>query len=129
MNGRGLLCPIAAFAALVVASAAAHSLAPEEILRRLGSTESRDTFDVREVRRDPALPRLLVVRVGSRWSAVSAAQRTAWAEEWQHAWRSSVRNGIFAVLAADSDEPVVNFDASGRARLSEPPAKPTADPH
>ena len=77
MNGRGLLCPIAAFAALVVASAAAHSLAPEEILRRLGSTESRDTFDVREVRRDPALPRLLVVRVGSRWSAVSAAQRTA----------------------------------------------------
>ena len=84
-------------------------------------------FDVREVRRDPDLPRLLVIRVGPRWSEVPAGQRIEWAEEWHHLWRSTIANGILAVLDSATEDPLVNFDADGRATLKTTRA-PTAHP-
>lgn len=122
-----------ALAALAAASAAlpapAHWTSPEELIRRLESNQIRHTFDVREVRRDPALPRLLLIRVGPRWSEVPAERRTAWAEEWNHLWRSTIPSGIVAVLDAGTDQPLVNFDPAGRATLKEAlPGKSTPSP-
>ena len=122
---------IIALAVLAAASATlpanAHWATPEEMIRRLESDETRAAFDVREVRRDPALPRLLVIRVGPRWSEIPAERRTEWAEEWNHLWRSTIANGIVAVLDSATEQPLVNFDAEGRATLKTTRA-PTAHP-
>ena len=120
MADRFLFAVLAALAASTVAftaPATAHWVQPEEIIRRLDSGETRKAFGIEEVKRDPSLPRLLVVRVGPGWSDVAAAQRIEAAEEWNHMWRSSVPSGILAILDAHSDKALVNFDTKGNAVL------------
>ena len=126
---RGTIIALAVLAAAsATRPAGAHWATPEELIRRLESDATRTAFDIREVRRDPALPRLLVIRVGPRWSEVPAERRTEWAEEWNHLWRSTLKNGIVAVLDSATDHPLVNFDAEGHATLKDVRPTPTARP-
>lgn len=106
-----------AVAAGVTVAAHAHRVGPEQVIAWLADPVRREAFAIRDVRRDPALPRLLLVRVTARWHTVPAAERVEAAEHWRHLWRDGVAGGIVAVLDAESDAPVVNFDARGRARL------------
>ena len=85
----------------------------------------RASYDVTDVVRAENLPRLLIVRVGRGWASVDSLRRVSAAEEWYQLWRDAVPDGILGVVDA-ADQPLVNFDASGRARLRAPgPSRPT----
>ena len=112
---------------LCVPGVAAHQVKPEEVVARLQASSLREAFDITQVVRDPAVPRLLIVRVGSGWYKVSASQRRSAAERWHALWQSSVRNGIVAVLDGATGQPLVNYNARGRALLKERAATPARD--
>ena len=100
----------------------AHVVAPEAILADLNSAETRATQGVVRAERSPHNARLLVVRVGPGWYALSAASRQALARQWLADWRRSVQAGIVAVLDARRDTPVVQFRPGGViGRVSGPP--------
>lgn len=106
-------------AALATAGGArAHTVSPEEILGQLRAPAVREAYGVEDARRLENLPRLLLVRVGSRWSEVPADKRRAVAEEWARAWEHSVPQGIVSIVDAASGDAVVNFDALGNAHLT-----------
>ncbi len=101
----------------VAAGAAAHFITPEEVLASLQTPGTRNAFGIESAERDGKLPRLLLIRVGPHWSAVPEGRRIGAAEEWQYLWADAVPSGIVAILDAVTDQPLVNFDASGRAVL------------
>jgi len=80
--GRPIATLGVALAALLLAisSAAAHTLAPDQIIGQLRLPAVREAYGVEDVARLDGLPRLLVVRVGRRWSEVPATQRQEIAE-------------------------------------------------
>jgi hypothetical protein len=109
----------AAVALLAGAPAGAHWVAPEDVIAQITEPASRARLDVLAAERDPRLPRLLVVRVGERWSALGAALRRETAESWRERWRHVVAGGVVAVTDAEGHS-LVSFDAAGRAQLREP---------
>jgi hypothetical protein len=110
---RGALaCLLVAVA--FVGSGAGHWPRPDEVAERIRSATDRGVVDVR---RDEAVARLLMVRVGPRWAELPAAERAALAEAWRREWREAVPNGLLGVVDAENGAAVVNFDAAGRARV------------
>ena len=101
--------------------ARAHQLQPGHVISEIRSSPANDVFGIREVTRDPRLPRLLVIRVGPRWTTVPASERRSVAERWMAHWRETVAQGIVAIVDAATDRSLVNFDAEGRARLTDVP--------
>jgi hypothetical protein len=112
-----MLAALAAGIGILAGPASGHWVEPEQILRRLESEEARKAFGIEEVRRDPALPRLLLIRVGEGWAKVAPAERIRAAEEWNHLWASSVRSGIVAIVDSRTYKALVNCDANGKAVL------------
>ena len=106
-----------AVALLATSSAAAHMLAPEQIIGQLRLPAVREAYGVEDVARLDGLPRLLLVRVGPRWSEVPATQRQEIAENWNVTWRHSVPEGVLAIVDASSGDSVVHFDGFGHARV------------
>lgn len=109
----------AAVTLLAAAPAAAHWLEPEEIIAGLSQNQGlRQKAGLVSVRADPALPRLLVIRVNAdQWQSLPAEQRLSLAQQWQDDWSHNVEAGIVAILDAKTDAPLVNYDATGTARL------------
>src|SRR5882757_9239397 len=109
--GRPIAALGVALAALLLAisSAVAHTLAPDQIIGQLRLPAVREAYGVEDVARLDGLPRLLVVRVGRRWSEVPATQRQEIAENWTVTWRHSVPEGVVAILDAASGDSVVHF--------------------
>ena len=101
---------------LVAAAAHAHHLTPDEVAARLSAADVRQSFDVIDVARPRDLPRLLVVRVGRGWASVDPLRRVSAAEEWYQLWRDAEPDGVVAIVDTE-DRPLVNFDASGGARV------------
>ncbi|HEX2484244.1 MAG TPA: hypothetical protein VHQ66_03015 [Myxococcota bacterium] len=99
--------------------AAAHRVAPEEVMGQITEPASRARLGVVGAERDPRLPRLLIVRVGERWLTLDAALRRETAETWRERWRHVVAGGVVAVTDAEGRS-LVSFDAAGRAQLREP---------
>jgi hypothetical protein len=101
--------------ALVLAAAAAraHTLAPEELLAALTTPSGRVATGIERASRDHANPRLLLVRVGPRWFALSRETRAAAATDWYAAWRRAVPEGVVAVLDENTDRVVVRFGRGG----------------
>jgi hypothetical protein len=97
----------------------AHWPAAEEVLTELRAPAYRERFDVIRVDRLPGLDRLLVVRVGPGWRRAAPATRREAAESWLVRWRHAVPQGIVAVLDAATDQSLVNFNAEGRAALTD----------
>ncbi|HWP66045.1 MAG TPA: hypothetical protein VNO26_09050 [Candidatus Limnocylindria bacterium] len=109
-------------ALLAAAGASAHWPSADDVLAEIGGPEGR-AAGVVEVRRDAAVARVLLVRVGSRWHALSAGRRLELADAWREHWRRAVPGGEVGVLDAATGRPAVNYDGRGRARLA-PPAPP-----
>ncbi len=102
----------------------AHWIPPEQIISMLREDPSlRTRAGVRSVERQE---RLLVIRVDPRiWAALPREQRRALAADWHRLWRHNVDQGIVAVVAADNDKPLVNYDGFGQVRLLD--GTPTAE--
>lgn len=107
--------------ALHALAAGAHHVTPDEVIRSLTQTGARSTFDITSAERAADLPRLLLIRVGPGWSRVYATRRIIAAEQWYELWRDAVPSGIVAIVDA-ADQPLVNFEPTGRATLREGPA-------
>jgi len=75
--------------------------------------KTRATYGVEDAYRDARAPRLLVIRVGSRWYECSEADRRAQAQSWHQLWRKNVPEGIVSILDAKTNVPVVRFDRDG----------------
>jgi hypothetical protein len=90
-------------------------VAPDEVIARIAAEKSG--AGVESVARDARASRLLVVRVGPAWTRLAPARRLALADAWRHLWRDAVPRGIVAVLDAATGRALVNFDATGRARM------------
>jgi len=108
----------ALLAVLLATSAGAHWPAPDEIVAEVAGAPG-----VVDARRDVTTPRLLLVRVGPSWAALSPARRVALADEWRTHWREAVPDGLVGVIDAATARPAVNYDGHGRPRLA-PPAPP-----
>jgi hypothetical protein len=112
----GLVLPLAFGRA-----AAAHWTPPEAIVAELNADAGRGS-GVEGAERDAKVPRLLVIRVGDRWYALTPAARRAQAADWLGRWRASVDQGIVAVLDARTAKPVVEFGPGGTVKaLGEAP--------
>jgi len=107
---------------LLVGRAAAHWPSAEEVVAEVGGAEGR-AAGVVEATRDPAVARLLLVRVGAAWYALAPERRRALAERWRTEWREAVPDGLVGVVDATSAHPVINYDVRGQARV-EPPRPP-----
>jgi hypothetical protein len=92
----------------------AHGEAPEEVVSAVAAAAERAGWGVVRAARDAKTPRLLLVRVGSRWYARSVAERRRHAQEWLDRWRHSVPHGLLAVLDHETDAPVVRFGPGAR---------------
>ena len=112
----------AAFLLLFVLPVAArgHWLKPEEILAGLRQNPRlRDSVGLVDARVDPALPRLLVIKVKrDTWVQIPPDKRLALAQDWYDTWRHNVDAGIVAVLDAANDKSLIHFDGVGRAQLA-----------
>ena len=123
------LAPAALASTAFAPAVFAHWAKPEEVIAVLQAPAVRERFGITQVSRDAKLPRLLLIRVDARWDSVAAEQRRQSAEEWEHLWRSSVAQGIVAVVDDATGKTRLSFDAHGRARLdNEPPAAPAGGP-
>lgn len=114
----GLL--VVAGLACATTGARAHWIGPEQVIAELRTAAARETYGITEVTRHPNLPRLLVLRVGPRWSELEPSKRRAAAEKWMERWRHSVPQGIIAILEDGTDRSLVNFDVQNRAALRDP---------
>jgi hypothetical protein len=103
----------AALLVFVAVSAWGHTLAPEEIVASLTEPGSRVVAGIERAERDPRNPRLLVVRVGAPWFALSSKARAEAAADWYATWRRAVPQGIVAVLDGATDRVVVRFGRAG----------------
>jgi hypothetical protein len=118
---RGL--PTVAGVLLASAVAQAHGPAAADVVGALEASAVRARFGVMAAARDAKAPRVLLVRVGPKWSEAPADDRRTAAEEWLQLWRAAVPHGIVAVLDDETSASLVNFDATGHARLVGPPAR------
>ncbi len=102
--------------ALIRQEVEAHWIPPEQIVSLLRNDPAlRTHLGVQSVERQG---RLLIIRVEPRvWNAAPSDKRQALATHWQRVWRHNVQQGIVAVVAAGTDQPLVNYDAAGQARL------------
>jgi len=105
------------------AGAAAHWPAPEEVIAEIRGAAGREAGVV-EVARDAHTARLLVVRVGGRWSDQTPERQRALADDWLAHWREAVPDGLVGVVDAASGRPVINYDARGQARVPPRPTPP-----
>ncbi|MCX8073504.1 MAG: hypothetical protein N3C12_13810 [Candidatus Binatia bacterium] len=101
---------------ILVLTAHAHWIPPDQIVASLRNDETlRTRVGVRSIERQG---RILMIRVDPNlWTTVEPNLRRELAENWYQVWRHNVEQGIVAVLALPDDAPLVNFDASGNARL------------
>ena len=106
----------------VAVAAAAHRPAADEVIAELAGERGR-AAGVVSVKRDPNVPRLLLVRVGAGWYALAPERRLALADAWRTHWREAVPDGLVGVLDETTGRPAVNYDGRGRARLP-PPTPP-----
>jgi hypothetical protein len=104
---------------VLVTATGAHWLAADDVMRELRAPVNRERFDVTRVDRHAGLDRLLVIRVGPGWRRAAPAARREAAEFWLARWRHAVPQGIVAVLDTSTDKSLVNFDAKGRATLTD----------
>jgi hypothetical protein len=103
-----------AIAGLLLASAAqAHTLSSEEVIASLATPTARVAAGVERAERDPRNPRVLVVRVGPGWFAMTPAARAGMAADWWAGWRRAVPQGVVAVLDRGTDRAVVRFGRAG----------------
>jgi hypothetical protein len=103
--------------------ARAHWVAPEDIVAGLNQNEGlRLHAGLVEAKVDRKLPRLLIIRVKREtWQKVPPEKRLALAQAWRNDWYHAVEAGIVAVLDADTDRALVNYDGLGNARLAGDP--------
>jgi hypothetical protein len=113
----GLL--VAVGLACATRGADAHWLRPEQVIAELQDGALRKAYGITEVARHPNMPRLLVVRVGPGWAQLDPSKRRVAAEKWMARWRHVVPQGIIAILENGTDRSLVNFDAQGRAVLTD----------
>lgn len=108
----------AAIGLYVPSQALAHWVPPERIVAGLhNDTGLRERAGVRGVEHRE---RLLIIRVDPQvWGMLPVSDRKILAEQWYELWRHNVPQGIVAVVAAPTDQPLVNYDAVGRAHLLE----------
>lgn len=125
--GAAVPALLAVLSLLAAAPVGAHWVSPAEIVAGLNQNPAlKQATGVVEARRDPALPRLLLIRVDRRvWDTVPLEKRLALAQDWHDTWRHNVDEGIIAILDAKTDDSLVQFDAAGRARPGRAPAPPT----
>ena len=104
---------------LLPVAALGHWLKPEEILAGLRQDPRlRQSVGLVDARIDPALPRLLVIKVKREpWDQIPPEKRLALAQDWYDTWRHNVDEGIVAILDAANDASLVEFDGLGRAHL------------
>ena len=102
------------------AAARGHWLTPQEILAGLRQNPRlRESVGLVDARVDPALPRLLVIKLKrDTWEQIPADKRLALAQDWYDTWRHNVDGGIVALLDAANDKSLVHFDGAGRAQLA-----------
>ena len=110
---RGRTLVLLAVGMALAVPAAAHWLAPEEIVAALNAPAVREAVGVTGASRDAHAPRLLVIRVGGRWYDLGASLRRVQVRDWTELWRHNVPQGIVAVLDDHTARPVVRFDATG----------------
>jgi len=110
---RGRTLVLLAVGMALAVPAAAHWLAPEEIVAALNAPAVREAVGVTGASRDAHAPRLLVIRVGARWYDLGAPLRRVQVRDWTELWRHNVPQGIVAVLDDHTARPVVRFDATG----------------
>lgn len=108
------------FAGPVASTSHAHPLGADQVIARLLAPDMAKAFDVVSVERSADLDRLLVVRVGPGWQRAEPELRREASQKWLHMWKAATRNGIVAVLDADSEASLVGFDGNGEATLKGP---------
>ncbi len=114
---------------LLAAPALAHWVAPEAIVAGATADSTRSAWGVERAYRDEKVPRLFVIRVGSRWYERSAADRRAQAAAWAELWRNNVAGGIVSILDARTDRPAVQFGRRGEVvGLAAAPTTPSGPP-
>jgi hypothetical protein len=79
-------------------------------------------------KQDADLPRLLIIEVGPEWFKLPPATQRSLAQRWRALWTHTVAQGIVAVLAQDTDQPVVEYRANGRIELLTKPSPPALSP-
>ena len=94
-------------------SARAHWEDPAAIVADLNAPAARAATGVESATRDPAAPRLLVIRVGERWYQISVAIRVALVRDWFERWRRNVNQGIVSVIDARTEKPVARIAREG----------------
>ncbi len=93
-----------------------HWISPEEIVARLqADPQLRQVVGVRSVRRQGRI--LLIAVDPEAWRKVPRLDRLKLANEWQQLWSHNVHEGIVAILSANDERPLVNYNARGEARL------------
>ena len=104
---------VAVLGLALVAPAWAHTPSPDDVVASLAAPPARVAAGVDRVERDVKNPRLLLVRVGSGWFALSRDARAEMAAEWYGSWRRAVPQGVIAVLDARTDRAVVRYGRGG----------------
>jgi len=107
--------------AWAAAPSPAHSPSVGDVIAAVRGAERLEPVGIVSVERSPDLARMLVIRVDDRWSQAPAERRRAAAERWLESWRHVVRDGIVAVVDAESLETRVSYDVEGRAQIKPGP--------
>lgn len=113
-----------AAALLVGAPASAHWVSPDDVVDGLREPATRSLFGIVDARRDPRLPRLLVIEVGPAWEDVDPELRRQAAEAWLALWREAAPTGVLAIVDA-AGRSRVGFDALGHAQIRAAEARPS----
>lgn len=97
----------------------AHWISGDEIVVRLQQDAAlRGSAGVRSVRREG---RILVITVDQNtWRRLPQADRLRLANSWQQLWAHNVAEGIVAVVSSEGEQPLVNYNGRGEARLIGP---------
>jgi hypothetical protein len=98
--------------ALVATGARAHTPSADELVASILEPAARAADGIERAERDPANPRVLVIRVGPAWFERAPEARATTAAGWYGAWRRTVPQGVVAVLDA-SGRVVVRFGRGG----------------
>jgi hypothetical protein len=104
---------VAVLGLALVAPAWAHTPSPDDVVASLAAPPARVAAGVERVERDGKNPRLLLVRVGSGWFALSRDARAQLAAEWHESWLRAVPQGVIAILDARTDRAVVRYGRGG----------------
>lgn len=109
---------VALLAGLALGAAEAHWIKPEDIVAGLNANqELKAKAGLLEARRDPKLPRLLLIEVdGAKWRALPPEQQRFLAGQWAEDWRHNVAEGIVGIVDRETQKSLVDFDATGKPK-------------